>query len=349
MPGVAGPSQRLDGDRSAHDLDSEEVESADRRALLEAQAFQRAALDALDQGIAMSDLQGNVLLLNRKGEELLGLTAEEVTARVIAGDWVTYDEEGEVLPTDRRPNVRTLLLGESVRNEAVGWRRGDGKLRMYSVSTESITSADGERTGIVTAFHDITDRRRAERRQQIAEAALEAERARFSAMAFHDPLTGLANRPLLLDRLPQALERCRRRGSRVGVFFVDLDGFKAVNDNHGHQAGDQLLVEVARRFETIVRAHDTVARFGGDEFVILAEDLEVQEEACTIARRLNAVLEDPIELSSASVRVSASVGIAFSDEHEVDDLLLAADVALYRAKAAGKAQFVIHGVDDASA
>jgi diguanylate cyclase (GGDEF)-like protein/PAS domain S-box-containing protein len=405
-----------------------------------------------------------VQLLNRKGEELLGMTADEITERVLSGEWITYDEEGEVLPTERRPNVRTLLLGESVRQEAVGWMRGDGKLRVYSVSTESIVGPDGERTGIVTAFHDITDQRRAERRQRIAEAALESERARFSALverssdiiciidaggdltysspassrllgyapgtrlgtsfadlvhhedlpsltemfaeltrepggtrsvmsrlkkadgtwlhtevvatnrlqdpavegfvanvrdvteraqaaarlswqAFHDPLTGLPNRPLLLDRLPPALDRCRRRGSKVVLFFVDLDGFKAVNDNHGHHAGDLLLVEVARRFEGVVRAHDTVARFGGDEFVILTEDLDGDEEALEIAQRLNRVLEEPIVLPSGAVRVSASVGIAFSDDHEVEDLLLAADVALYRAKAAGKARYVIHGAD----
>jgi diguanylate cyclase (GGDEF)-like protein/PAS domain S-box-containing protein len=440
------------------------VDGSDGGALFDALAFQRAALDALDQGIATSDLQGKVVLLNRKGEELLGLSADEVTAKVMAGEWVTYDEEGEVLPTERRPNVRTLLLGESVRNEAVGWRRGDGKLRIYSVSTESILGPDGERTGIVTAFNDITDQRRAERRQRIAEAALESERARFSALverssdiiciidaegeltyaspagsrllgyppgsrigtsfadlvhhedlpslmdsfheltrepggsrsamarlrkvdgtwlhtevlatnrlqdpavqgfvanvrdvteraqaaallswqAFHDPLTGLPNRPLLLDRLPQALDRCHRRGTRVVLFFVDLDGFKAVNDNHGHHAGDLLLVEVARRFEAVVRAHDTVARFGGDEFVILAEDVQQDDEALEIAQRLNRVLEEPILLPSGSVRVSTSVGIAFSDEHGVEDLLLAADVALYRAKAAGKARYVIHGVD----
>jgi diguanylate cyclase (GGDEF)-like protein/PAS domain S-box-containing protein len=438
-------------------------QSADRRSLLDAEAFQRAALDALDQGIAMSDLQGTVLLLNRKGEELMGLTADQITERVLNGEWITYDEEGEVLPTERRPNVRTLLLGESVRNEPVGWLRGDGKMRIYSVSTESIYGSEG-RTGIVTAFYDITDQRRAERRQRYAEAQLESERARFSALverssdiiclidangelsyaspassrllgyapgtyvgtsfsglvhhedlpslteefnellrepggsrsviarlkkvdgtwlhtevvatnrlqdpavrgivanvrdvteraqaaallswqAYHDPLTGLPNRPLLMDRLPQALDRSKRRGGRVVLFFVDLDGFKAVNDNLGHHAGDLLLVEVARRFEGAVRAHDTVARFGGDEFVILAEDLMSDDEALHIAQRLNRVLEDPVLLPGGQVSVSASVGIAFSEEHDAGDLLLAADVALYRAKAAGKAGYVISGVD----
>ena len=131
----------------------------------------------------------------------------------------------------------------------------------------------------------------------------------------------------------------------MALLFVDLDGFKAVNDNHGHHAGDLLLVEVARRFEGVVRTQDTVARFGGDEFVILAEDLESDDEALQIAQRLNRILEEPVVLPSGSVRVSASVGIAFSDEHGIEDLLLAADVALYRAKAAGKARYVIHGAD----
>ena len=148
-----------------------------------------------------------------------------------------------------------------------------------------------------------------------------------------------------MDRLPQALERCKRRNGRVVLFFVDLDGFKAVNDNLGHHAGDLLLVEVARRFEGVVRGQDTVARFGGDEFVILAEDLESNDAALHIAQRLNRVLEEPVSLPGGQVHVSASIGIAFSDQHDAGELLLAADVALYRAKAAGKAGYVISGAD----
>ena len=156
--------------------------------------------------------------------------------------------------------------------------------------------------------------------------------------AFHDPLTGLANRALLTDRAEQALVRSARSGATVAVVLVDLDGFKSVNDSLGHQVGDIVLGEVARRLESLVRTEDTVARLGGDEFVILIDDVSGLEETRVLAERVCDVLRPRFALPGWDYAVTASVGVAVGSAAEVDahDLLRDADTAMYVAKTGGK-------------
>lgn len=155
------------------------------------------------------------------------------------------------------------------------------------------------------------------------------ERTRYEAL--HDPLTGLANRTLLRDRPHHALAR-RERGATAAL-FVDLDGFKNVNDAHGHATGDNVLVEIARRLHTAVRPGDTIARFGGDEFVAVCEGIDV-EAAMAVGRRLQDAIELPLTIEGVEHRLTASIGIALGDS-DPDALLSDADAAAYRAKAAG--------------
>jgi diguanylate cyclase (GGDEF)-like protein/PAS domain S-box-containing protein len=156
--------------------------------------------------------------------------------------------------------------------------------------------------------------------------------------AFHDPLTGLANRALLADRAEQALARSSRSGATVAVMLVDLDGFKCVNDSLGHQIGDVVLCEVARRLESLVRSEDTVARLGGDEFVILIDDVSGLEETKLLAERVCDVLRPPFTLPGWDYAITASVGVAVGSASEVrvHDLLRDADTAMYVAKTGGK-------------
>ena len=165
---------------------------------------------------------------------------------------------------------------------------------------------------------------------------LDAERAKLAYLALHDALTGLPNRVLLFDRIEHALRAASRNQGALAIYFVDLDGFKAINDRLGHEAGDQLLVAVSARLCAAVRNSDTVARLGGDEFVVLSQDLDDMQRPAVVADRIITALSRPFLLGGSTVSISASVGIAAAGgEDRPRDLLLRADVAMYAAKQNG--------------
>jgi diguanylate cyclase (GGDEF)-like protein/PAS domain S-box-containing protein len=167
--------------------------------------------------------------------------------------------------------------------------------------------------------------------------ALKQTEEDLAQQALHDPLTGLANRALLMDHLGVALERARRRSFAPAVLFLDLDRFKVVNDSLGHRAGDELLTGVADRLVALLRGGDVVARLGGDEFVILLEEVRDAEDAAEVAHRILRAVRDPFPLDGEEVFVTASIGIAVADPSSTpDDLLRDADAAMYRAKALGR-------------
>ncbi|WP_448248552.1 diguanylate cyclase domain-containing protein [Thalassotalea agariperforans] len=163
-------------------------------------------------------------------------------------------------------------------------------------------------------------------------------------MANHDELTGLANRTLLTERINSAINFHKRQGLTLAVLFIDLDGFKHINDNYGHDVGDELLVQLTDRLQACVRESDTVARFGGDEFVLLLTGLNDKKEAAFIAEKALKVIRQPVELSIATVAVSCSIGIsAFPDDGDSDtELLKVADTLMYRVKAHGKNHYIFN-------
>jgi diguanylate cyclase (GGDEF)-like protein len=178
--------------------------------------------------------------------------------------------------------------------------------------------------------------RRYEEERGALQADLDAERAKLADLALRDPLTGLPNRVLLYDRIEQALRAASRSEGALAIFFVDLDGFKAINDRLGHDAGDELLMAVSVRLCEAVRDSDTVARLGGDEFVVLCEDLDDVHRPTVVADRMIRSLSRPFRLSRGEVSISASVGIAAAGGGDGPrDLLLRADVAMYAAKQCG--------------
>ena len=160
----------------------------------------------------------------------------------------------------------------------------------------------------------------------------------LAQLARYDALTGLPNRLLLRERFQASSRAAAKADTRLAVHFIDLDGFKAVNDGHGHPAGDEVLRQVARRLEETVRSNDTVARLGGDEFIVLQTDVTHGDEAEMLARRIIRNLSAPYEVGGQSMRIAASVGIAMTPEYgfDLEQLLACADAALYRSKVAGK-------------
>ncbi|HEY8215587.1 MAG TPA: EAL domain-containing protein, partial [Acidimicrobiia bacterium] len=212
-----------------------------------------------------------------------------------------------------------------------------------------IVSVDRERLGAITVHNaderspEPTDLALVARIASVAAIAVDRAAAedRLEHQAFHDPLTGLPNRALLLDRLGQALLRLARNAGDVAVLFLDIDRFKVINDSLGHDAGDELLIEIARRIESSLQAADTVARFGGDEFVVVCERLHGEADAGVVAERLARALSEPVTLSHGGVVVAtASIGIALArGPHDRPETLLRdADTAMYRAKERGRAR-----------
>ncbi|HEX2176221.1 MAG TPA: EAL domain-containing protein [Nocardioidaceae bacterium] len=192
----------------------------------------------------------------------------------------------------------------------------------YSLTPLRTGDSHQTHTGAVLVLRDITERR--------------ALQNAMAHRALHDELTGLPNRRLLTDRLDHALARLVKSGGEHGVLFVDLDRFKLVNDSYGHLVGDRLLIQVAHRLRRSVSAADTVARFSGDEFVMLVEDVPGVEQLEQIAQRVHRSLEAPFDLGEVVIHVSASVGVAAAQASQArEDVLAAADTAAYAAKAAG--------------
>jgi diguanylate cyclase (GGDEF)-like protein len=200
------------------------------------------------------------------------------------------------------------------------------------VTISAVRDGRGQVTHYVAAFSDITERRKAEEK--------------IHQLAFYDPLTQLPNRRLFHDRLDQALAASARTRSHGALMFLDLDGFKGLNDSYGHVIGDELLVEVAHRLTRSVRETDTVARLGGDEFVVILENLDEAgcDAAARVAEKLRQVLAEPYRLSVPGIgadvthRCSASIGVCpFLGHAETrDELIKRADIAMYQAKAAGR-------------
>jgi diguanylate cyclase (GGDEF)-like protein len=199
----------------------------------------------------------------------------------------------------------------------------DGHEAAIEESSAPIHSYDGQLTGAVTVFRDIG-------------AAL-ATSQHMAYLAQHDVLTGLPNRLLLLDRLGEAIARARRRCSLLAVLFLDVDGFKAVNDTLGHSTGDGVLRSIAARLTGVLRQSDTVCRYGGDEFVVLLSEIEHTADALIVASKLRAVVAAPLDAGGREIFVTASIGIGLYpfDGPDAETLISHADGDMYEAKRAG--------------
>jgi diguanylate cyclase (GGDEF)-like protein/PAS domain S-box-containing protein len=211
--------------------------------------------------------------------------------------------------------------------------RPDGTIRLIHALGVVTQDEDGRASHAAGTVQDVTDRKSLEDKIQ--------------HQAFHDSLTGLANRELFLDRVGHALARQRRAPTPLAVLFLDLDDFKTVNDSLGHRAGDDLLIDVAHRMASVIRPGDTVARLGGDELAILLEDLDAVDGAVYVADRVTKLFDRPFVVDDSEFSIHASIGIAFSepgDERAPEDLLRDADIAMYEVKRSGKGTFQLFEV-----
>lgn len=252
-------------------------------------------------------------LFGYQEHELLGLSVHQLLPphfRRRHAELVASFVEGQ--ETERRM---------SERNEVIGYRK-DGSF--FPLEASIAKFRNGESWLLVVTMRDITERKRAEEE--------------LTRRATHDTLTGLPNRALIRERLNNALQRSKRSGLSVALLFLDLDGFKLINDTHGHEAGDHVLQSISSRLIEQVRPGDTVARLAGDEFVVLCERVEQPLTMSALAARINDVLRQPIDFKGTDLFVSGSIGVAVGNghTHSADDLLRYADTAMYAVKERGR-------------
>lgn len=296
------------------------------RALRDSEEQLRLSFDGAPVGMALLSLQrdrpGRLLRVNSALCDVLGRGERELFSCSLADLIHPEDLVGT------RSALAALASGRSRRWQAeIRFAHREGRLRWGSISSAAL-SRKGRPLYAVTHVEDITGRKEAE--------------VRLTRQALHDGLTGLANRLLLDDHLTHALARSGRTGTLVCVMFLDLDNFKSVNDSHGHIVGDRLLVEIGRRLTSALRGSDVAARVGGDEFVVVCEDLTHPDEVPPLAERLVGALGEDLLLDGQLIWVSASVGVALGDARaRAADLIRDADTAMYRAKTHGRARWEI--------
>lgn len=292
----------------------------DRHAAREQDSLRQAALafDSAAEAILILDRDGRVLRVNPAFERLTGWTRDEVVGRT-PESFLQARRADDPLREAGAPGGRPVI-----RHGEVSCLRRDGSAFPAWQHVASVVDGAGQAAHQVVTFSDIS--------------ALRQTDHRLRQWAYHDALTGLGNRYYLEQCLQERLDEFRTSGQGFGLLFVDLDGFKAVNDEMGHAAGDAVLVDLARRLQESLRSTDVAIRLGGDEFVVLVRQAR-EADVCALADKLLALFSAPVRLTSGRLaHLSASIGIALFPKHaeSIEELMIVADRAMYNAKARGR-------------
>ncbi|MFH0935059.1 MAG: diguanylate cyclase, partial [Pseudomonadota bacterium] len=304
--------------------DGIQYDVTDRRKAEEALRITASVFDSSREAIVITDADNDIIDVNPAFSRITGYSRDEVLGR-----------NPRLLSSGRQDKAfyqtmwATLKQDRAWRGEI--WnRRKSGEIYAELLSVSAICDDAGRVQRYVGVFSDIT--------------YFKDHEAELSHVANYDALTGVPNRRLLGDRMGQAILHAQRNGSMLAVCYIDLDGFKSVNDQYGHETGDLLLVAITRRLQEVLRAGDTLARLGGDEFVVLFNDLAQEVECLQVLERMVQTIALPIQIDGHQLTVSASIGVTFypSDEEDGDTLLRHADQAMYAAKQSGKNRYHLY-------
>jgi diguanylate cyclase (GGDEF)-like protein/PAS domain S-box-containing protein len=296
---------------------------ANSEALRRAEEHFRTAFENAAIGMAIVGFDGRFLRVNHALAGLTGYRPDQLV-KMSFRDLTPQEELGGNVQA-----MEKLRTGEiSIYQTEKRYRRADGGTVWVSLTVSLVRDAAGDPVNMISQMQDMTARKEVER--ELADRAL------------HDPLTGLPNRVLFLDRVGMSLARIERSFAPVAVFFIDLDRFKLVNDSLGHSVGDRMLIDIARRLRGAMRPEDTVSRFGGDEFTILAENID-EPAAKLVAQRITRSLTRPFAIDGRELFASASIGVSICRDHQAqaEAMLRDSDAAMYRAKERGGSNFEI--------
>jgi PAS domain S-box/diguanylate cyclase (GGDEF) domain len=290
----------------------------EQRRIREALNTRSVAIEAAAEAVIITDPEGCIEYVNPAFTQMTGYSTAEVI-----GKKPSILKSGHQFPAFYRELWDTITAGKIWRGETIN-RRKDGSVYTEIMAIAPVRDSQNRIAHYVAIKHDITKRKELE--------------ARLEHLAHFDVLTNLPNRPLFYDRLERAIASALRNSESIGLLFIDLDGFKQVNDTWGHDMGDRLLQEVAQRLLGSVRESDTVARMGGDEFTIILRSLATPGNAEVVARKIIGVLSEPFFINQQALRIGASIGISLYPLHAdtLENLVHYADQAMYEVKRAGK-------------
>jgi diguanylate cyclase (GGDEF)-like protein/PAS domain S-box-containing protein len=282
----------------------------------------QVTLDCIGDAVASSDIAGNITFLNLVAEQMLGWSREEALGHPVTEVFQILDANREAIHSPMEMAIRQDRTAHLPHNCTL--IRRDGLETPIEDSVAPLHDRDGNATGAVIVFRDVS--------------AVRAMTLEMTHLAQHDYLTGLPNRMLLNDRVSQSIGASRRHQKKVAVLFLDLDGFKHINDSLGHPVGDKLLQSIAGRLVGSVRSSDTVSRQGGDEFIVLLAEVEHAEDAAIVATKVLGVVAEPHSIDQHDLHVTTSVGISVypDDGLDAETLVKNADTAMYQAKAKGR-------------
>lgn len=284
--------------------------------------------EALDEGIMVTDDSQTIVYVNKAFTRLTGYSLEDVvgkTPRLLSS--------GRHTPEFYREMWDRIRQTGSWSGEICN-RKKSGEVYVEELSITRVTDDDEQTTHYVGMFRDITVRKNLE--------------AKIRHLALHDLLTGLPNRFLLQERLDEAISEARQTGSLVGIFYIDLDRFKNVNDNLGHHVGDGLLKQASERIRQCLEERHTIARLGGDELVVVLPGMASREDCARIAERIISLFEKPFIIEGHELTMTCSIGISLYPEHgdKGEELVRRADHALYEVKNSGRNSYRFYGRND---
>ena len=272
----------------------------------------KIAFDSATEGIMIIDDNAHIIAINKGFTDITGFTEDEV-----------FGSTPKALNTDKHDLWRTLLDHDKWSGEFSNQRK-NGELYQESLTLTVVKNKEGRIVNYVGVFADITETKRSQ--------------IRLHELVNHDPLTGLPNRRLLNELLEHSIRRAERDDYQIALLFIDLDRFKTINDSLGHQVGDKLLYEASRRISQSMRESDVVGRLGGDEFVVMMDMINQAEDAALVAQKIIHALQIEFIIDGKEIFISASIGISIfpKDGVDVDNLIKAADIAMYQVKNKGK-------------
>ncbi|WP_456386121.1 diguanylate cyclase domain-containing protein [Desulfolithobacter sp.] len=291
--------------------------------------FLQTVIDGAADSVMVIDMEYTVLLINATAARIMNVGSSEARG----GKCHKLFHGSETPCTDRRYPCPIQAVQKSGKRVTLIHNplHGNNINNTFEIEVTPLKDASGRIRGIIEVARDITDRLRIEKE-------LRESQSRLYHLAHHDILTGLPNRLLFRDRMKQAVGKAQRHNSRVAILFLDLDKFKDINDTLGHDVGDQLLVEVAGRLQRQCRKTDTVARFGGDEFVFILDEIKDSNGAAVVAEKILKAMSEPVRVGCHTLHITTSIGIALYPDHseDMDQVMKYADMALYQAKSEGR-------------